>query len=210
MPDRAEWQRRLGNPAPLGLFGQGFALTFYGFRNAGLIPFNSSLDLEWPTLIWAGIAMVLAGVLEYVKGNTYAAAVFVPGGCSWITLALIYILPLNAAFPPASSSSLALYYLWWTLWSGLMWVGSGKKPVVMQLVLLGVWVRFLLWCVLESLNTWGEPRAAGTVRNVAGYWSIVVGFLSFYLAAAEMNGWPTLSPFNPVSPKGHADLELPA
>ena len=72
------------NPAPLGLLGFGMTTVLLNLHNAGLYELNSMILAMG--IFYGGIAQVLAGLLEWKKGNTFGTVAFTSYGLFWLTL----------------------------------------------------------------------------------------------------------------------------
>lgn len=83
VPAKPVWSSAIGNPAPLGLLA--FGMTTF---------FLMTVDTLWSSKIFAahvigyamaygGIAQMVAGVLELLKGNTFAGSAFFSYGSFW-------------------------------------------------------------------------------------------------------------------------------
>ncbi|KAI5241582.1 hypothetical protein E4T47_04780 [Aureobasidium subglaciale] len=88
-PRRGDYSKRFGNPTLLGLLGflipyTSTILTLCGFRGATT---TSLVGLDGDYYAFGGIAMVLAGIAEFIIGNTFPMAVFIIYGAHWISLA---------------------------------------------------------------------------------------------------------------------------
>ena len=74
-----------GNPAPLGLLGFGLTTVLLNVHNAGLIEMSSMI--LGMGIFYGGLAQMIAGIMEWKKGNTFATtAMFI--GTLRITRAL--------------------------------------------------------------------------------------------------------------------------
>jgi len=65
---------KLANPAPLGLLGFGMTTVLLNLHNAGFYPLGSMILAMG--LVYGGLAQVIAGVMEYKKGNTFGTLAF--------------------------------------------------------------------------------------------------------------------------------------
>lgn len=81
----------LANPGPLGLMGFGMTTILLNLHNAGFFPL-SSIILSMG-IFYGGIAQIIAGLLEYKKGNTFGVTAFTSYGAFWLTLVGILMLP---------------------------------------------------------------------------------------------------------------------
>lgn len=82
---------KLANPGPLGLMGFGMTTVLLNLHNAGFFPL-SSVILSMG-IFYGGLAQILAGLLEYKKGNTFAATAFTSYGAFWLSLVGLLMLP---------------------------------------------------------------------------------------------------------------------
>ena len=60
---------KLANPAPLGLMGFGMTTVLLNIHNAGFFPMSAMILAMG--LCYGGIAQIIAGVLEFKRGNTF-------------------------------------------------------------------------------------------------------------------------------------------
>ncbi len=63
-----------GNPAPLGLLGFGMTTVLLNLHNAGLYELNSMILAMG--ICYGGAAQIIAGIMEWRKGNTFATTAF--------------------------------------------------------------------------------------------------------------------------------------
>ena len=82
---------KTGNPAPLGLMGFGMTTILLNLHNAGFIPLDSMILSMG--IFYGGIAQVIAGIMEWKKGNTFAATAFTSYGMFWLSLVSLITLP---------------------------------------------------------------------------------------------------------------------
>src|SRR5690242_2444965 len=100
-----------GNPAPLGLLGFGLTTVLLNLHNAGYYELNSMILAMG--LCYGGVAQVIAGIMEWKKGNTFATTAFVSYGFFWLSLVAVILLPKIPGVVATTPSSLATYLLMW-------------------------------------------------------------------------------------------------
>ena len=84
------------NPAPLGLLGFGMTTVLLNLHNAGFYELNAMILAMG--ICYGGTAQVIAGIMEWKKGNTFAATAFISYGFFWLSLVALLVLPkLNLA-----------------------------------------------------------------------------------------------------------------
>ena len=64
----------LANPTPLGLMGFGMTTVLLNIHNAGFYALGSMILAMG--IFYGGIAQIIAGILEYKKGNTFGMTAF--------------------------------------------------------------------------------------------------------------------------------------
>jgi len=100
------------NPAPLGLLGFGMTTVLLNLHNAGLYPLGSMILAMG--LVYGGLAQVIAGVMEYKKGNTFGTLAFSSYGLFWWSLVILLLLPnftfLSPAVTVPDNTAMAAYF----------------------------------------------------------------------------------------------------
>ncbi|HAN23450.1 MAG TPA: hypothetical protein DCP95_02630, partial [Microbacterium ginsengisoli] len=111
----------VADPGALGLAA--FALTTFvlSVANAGWIPDAGAGALAL-ALFYGGIAQLLAGMWEFVKGNTFGAVAFTSYGSFW--LAVWFLLTNDALAKAAGADGLAVFFLAWTIFTFYMTIGA--------------------------------------------------------------------------------------
>jgi len=74
----------LANPAPLGLMGFGMTTVLLNLHNAGL--FELGAGILAMGIFYGGLAQVIAGIMEFKKGNTFGTTASLPtvfSGSPW-------------------------------------------------------------------------------------------------------------------------------
>src|SRR5256885_12656185 len=79
-----------GNPAPLGLLGFGITTVLLNLHNAGFYELNSMILAMG--ICYGGAAQIVAGVMEWRKGNTVATTAFLSYGLFLLSLVELIIL----------------------------------------------------------------------------------------------------------------------
>ncbi|KAL1301451.1 hypothetical protein AAFC00_005702 [Neodothiora populina] len=113
-PRRGDLAKRFANPTLLGLMGflipyTSTVLCLLGLRGA-VAPYSLA-GLSGDYYFLGSIAMVLAGVMEFILGNTFPFTVFIIYGCHWGSLAYTQdpIHQVTAAFESVGGAEGAAY-----------------------------------------------------------------------------------------------------
>ena len=170
---------KLSNPAPLGLMGFGMTTVLLNIHNAGFFPV-SAMILSMG-IFYGGIAQLIAGILEFRKGNTFGTTAFTSYGLFWITLVALWVFPeFGWVKGEATGAGYMGWYLFlWGVFTFFMWIGTFNKNKVLQFIFLTLWILFLLLAIRD----WTGSAMIGTI---AGWEGMVCGASAIYLAMAEV------------------------
>lgn len=167
-------EKKLANPAPLGLFGFGMTTILLNFHNAGF--YGLSPSIMTMGIFFGGIAQIIAGILEYKRGNTFGMVAFVSFGSFWLTLVGIWLAP-SLGMPAADPISMGFYLGLWGLFTFGLYIGTRQGPRIGRLIFGSLAILFAL---LALANFTGSHF----LHTVAGYEGILCGFFAFYEALA--------------------------
>src|SRR5438552_17325175 len=78
------------NPAPLGLLGFGMTTVLLNLHNAGFYELNSMILAMG--ICYGGAAQIIAGSMEWRKGNTFATTASVSYGLPWLSFVTMIVL----------------------------------------------------------------------------------------------------------------------
>lgn len=172
---------KLANPAPLGLMGFGMTTVLLNLHNAGFYPLDSMIMAMG--LAYGGLAQVIAGVMEYKRGNTFDTVAFSSYGLFWWSLVILLILPNSVLYYPqitgASNEAMAAYFFMWGLFTFVMFFGTLKANRAVQFVFMSLAILFFL---LTARDLTGNTALA----TIAGYEGIICGLTAVYTALAEV------------------------
>jgi len=189
----------VANPGPLGLCG--FALTTFLLTSiyAGWFPAGATSIVVGVAFFYGGLAQLLAGMWEFKSGNTFGATAFTSYGAFWLSFAAISIPGFGIADALVKASALhvavGLYLLGWTIFTGLMLLGTLRSNVALITVFALLFVTFLLLAISEL----GGGISSLTV--LGGYFGILTALAAWYTALAGVLA-STKSVFTlPVGPR---------
>jgi len=176
---------KLANPAPLGLLGFGMTTVLLNLHNAGFYPLNSMILAMG--LVYGGLAQVIAGIMEYKKGNTFGMVAFSSYGLFWWSLVLLLLLPTveiwdvstTSPLQATSTTATAAYFFMWGLFTLAMFFGTLKVSRALQFIFLSLTILFFLLTARDLT----ENTAIGII---AGYEGIICGLSAVYTALAEV------------------------
>jgi succinate-acetate transporter protein len=165
------------NPAPLGLMGFGLTTIMLSLHNTGLIPLGAAILAMG--IFFGGLAQLIAGLLEWKKGNTFGMTVFSSFGFFWIIIVTILLAPVIGIAGAESPEAMAVLFLLWGIFSAYLTVGTIGTNRVSQLTFV------TLTSVLFFLSA-AEALASADAKFLAGCLGVLAGALAVYSAMAQV------------------------
>lgn len=187
------------NPAPLGLLGFGMTTVLLNFHNAGFFPIDSMILAMG--LFYGGLAQIIAGIMEWKKGNTFATTAFTSYGVFWLTLVTLILLPKAdmGVVGPDKEVAMPLYLLMWGIFTLALFKGTFHISRALQFVFGTLTLLFFLLAI-------GDATGSEMITRLAGWEGIVCGLSAMYTGLAQvMNeaAGKTIWPLGIVKKKGH-------
>jgi hypothetical protein len=166
----------LANPAPLGLMGFGITTVLLNLANAGYYSADSIILAMG--IFYGGIAQIVAGAMEFRKGNTFGMTAFLSYGLFWESFAFLLMLPhLGLGGFAPSNASLQAYLVMWGIFTLLMFIGTLRLNGALMVVFGTLFILFFL-------------LAAGvgnsSITTVAGYEGVICGLSAMYASIAQV------------------------
>ncbi len=167
------------NPAPLGLLGFGMTTVLLNLHNAGCFELNSMILAMG--LCYGGTAQVIAGIMEWKKGNTFATTAFISYGFFWLSLVTLVLLPkIIPAVTAANETAMAAYLALWGLFTAVMFLGTFRLSRALQVV-------FGTLTVLFFLLAFGDYTSASVgFKHATGWEGLVCGLAAVYTGLAQV------------------------
>ena len=166
------------NPAPLGLLGFGMTTVLLNLHNAGFYELNSMILAMG--ICYGGAAQIVAGIMEWRKGNTFATTAFVSYGLFWFSLVGLIILPKLGWAAPSNNTAMAAYLFMWGLFTAVMFIGTLRLHVAGQVVFGSLTILFFLLAIGDFIN------ASPGFKQFTGYEGIFCGFSAIYAGLAQV------------------------
>lgn len=164
---------KIANPGPLGLFAFGMTTTLLALHNLGFFALDSVILSMG--LLYGGLAQIIAGIMDYKRGNVFTATAFTSYGFFWISLVLIK----NGLIGGAESIGLGAYFLMWGLFTFVFFIGTLRKGKAVRLVFITLVMLFLVVGIKEFFP-------ADWIGYLAGVIGMVCGLAAVYTAAGEL------------------------
>ena len=166
------------NPAPLGLLGFGMTTVLLNLHNAGFYELNSMVLAMG--ICYGGAAQIIAGAMEWRKGNTFATTAFVSYGLFWLSLVALIVLAKLGWGAASNDTAIAAYLAMWGLFTAVMFVGTLRLNRALQVVFGTLAILFFLLAYGDYTN------ASAGFKHFTGYEGIFCGFSAIYTGLAQV------------------------
>lgn len=167
-----------GNPASLGLLAFGMTTILLNLHNAGYYELNSMILAMG--LCYGGAAQVIAGIMEWKKGNTFATTAFISYGLFWISLVILVLLAKLGAATASDEAAMSAYLTIWGLFTAVMFLGTFRLSRALQFVFGSLTLLFFLLAYGDFAG------ASPAFKHFTGYEGIVCGAAAVYTGLAQV------------------------
>jgi hypothetical protein len=159
------WGASIADPGPLGLAGFAGTTFFLSVVNTNMLGASVQTTVLGLALFYGGLAQLLAGMWEFVKGNTFGAVAFTSYGAFWMSF--------------------------WYLLNHVLAGQIAAKANVPD-ILHGVGVYLMVWAIFTAYMTVASLRTSGAVCVVfvlltLAFVALMIGFLSESVVDFEKN-----------------------
>lgn len=165
-------EKKMGNPAVVGLAGFGLTTLLLQFHNVGLLGLGPVVAMGF---IFGGLAQMIAGFQEQKLGNNFGYSAFVAYGSFWIGLGIIWMLNFFKVYE-SSHTDVGYYLLAWTLYTLILFVASLWVHKAMAITFGLLQIGFILLVA----GHFGNP----VFNKIAGYELIPCALGAWYMMAA--------------------------
>jgi succinate-acetate transporter protein len=155
-------------------------------------------------IFYGGLAQIIAGILEYKKGNTFGTTAFSSFGLFWLSfVGLNWFASANAAWR-VSQEAFAAYFFIWGLFTFSMFFGTLKTNRTLQFVFISLAILFFLLSIKSAILAYTSitPADLELFTRIIGLEGVICGFSAVYLALAEVLNevhGRTVLPIGPVA-----------
>lgn len=165
------------NPAPLGLLAFGMTTVLLNLANAGVYPLDAMVLAMG--VFYGGLAQVLAGSMEWKKGNTFAATAFTSYGMFWLTFVGLVLGKSHGWFTAPSEASVIAYLVIWGVFTGVLFLGTLRLSRALQVVFGTLTLLFFLLAL-------GDYTGDATLKTITGWEGVVCGASAMYTGLAQV------------------------
>jgi succinate-acetate transporter protein len=170
-----------GNPGPLGLLAFGITTCMLMFVNTSWST-NSFMTFVFGfAMFYGGFGQFIAGVLELIKGNSFAGTAFCSYGCFWMGFFLTeyldnYLTP-NAPFA-AGATGATLWFVLWGVFTFGLFIPTLRKNLCLMTVFSTLFITFFL--LAGGVHNADCQKAAGYVGFICGCSAMYAAFALLY------------------------------
>jgi hypothetical protein len=172
----------IGDPGPLGLAGFAGTTFFLSAVNTGLLPESVGGVVLGLAFFYGGLAQLLAGMWEFVKGNTFGATAFASFGAFWLSYYFLvaHVAGGLKAAPNDIDHALGWYLLVWTIFTAYMTIASAR----VSLAVLGVFAALTLTFLFLALGMFDNDNAG--LKHIGGWIGFVTAIIAWYASMAAV------------------------
>jgi uncharacterized protein len=166
---------KTANPAPLGLAAFGMTTVLLNLHNAGL--FNLGTMILGMGIFYGGIAQVIAGIMEWKKGNTFGTIAFTSFGLFWLSLVALLVMPTKELGAKNDNSAMVAYFIMWGIFTLCLFFGTLKLNRALQFIFASLAVLFFLLAIRDITGN-------AVIATITGIEGIICGLSAIYTAMA--------------------------
>lgn len=169
---------KLASPKALGYGAIFITVWLFSLFNTQWYTLGAHSPIFIMGLVVGGAAVFIAGIISYLRSDSYEGTLFVGFGALSFSISLIYILA-----SPMMGSGFSAIAGWvdivWTVFFLSIWIGVMKRDMLVSLFMFGLWLTFL---DLAIANWMGST----VCMYVGGYIGLVTAALAACLSAREL------------------------
>ena len=165
------------NPAPVGLLAFGMTTLLLSLHNSGLFPLNTMILAMG--IFYGGTAQIIAGIMEWKKGNTFGTTAFLSFGFFWLTLVGLLIMPKMGWGDTAGTTAMVSYLITWGIFTFVMFFATLNINRSLQFIFGSLTILFFLLAI-------GDATGNVVITRIAGVEGIIVGISAIYTGLAQV------------------------
>jgi len=184
------------DPGPLGLAGFAATTLVLSFVNAGIVGAGVAAAVLPLALFYGGLAQLIAGIMEFRKGNTFGATAFCTYGPFWMAFAFFEWFFAKEAGPDLNSA-VGMFLLVFFIVTAYLAVASLATNGALVAVFVLLALTYLFLCIGAFADTEG-------ITKIGGWIGIITAIAAFYTSFAVVTNdtWKrTVLPVFPMAPR---------
>jgi len=181
---RSPHLRTIANPAPLGLFSFASTTLILSLINVQARHVVAPNVVVGMAVACGGLAQLLAGMWEFVCGNTFGATAFSSYGAFWISYALILIpgtgiIAGYEADPSELGNALGFFLMSWFIFTFIMFLASLRSTFALASLFFFLTLTFMFLMI-------GQFTTKVVIVKVGGGFGILTAAIAYYTAASGL------------------------
>ncbi|MDQ2837499.1 MAG: acetate uptake transporter [Actinomycetota bacterium] len=166
------------DPGPLGLGAFAMTTFFLSSVNAGWLSGTVEGVVLGLAFFYGGLTQLLAGMWEFVKGNTFGAVAFSSFGAFWLSFWYLSAhVDLTKASAHNVSHGVGFFLLGWAIFTLYMFVCSFRTTGAVMAVFGFLFLTFLFLSL-------GKFNTSTGLTKVGGYLGLITALLAWYASMA--------------------------
>ena len=165
------------NPAPLGLMGFGLTTIMLSLSNAGYFALGAAILMMG--LFFGGGAQIIAGLMEYKKGNTFGMTVFCSFGFFWVVVITTILSPKLGLSGAENAQAMAWLFFIWGIFVVYLTIATLRMNRIMQITFAALGLVLFLLAGADAMGN-------SDLKILAGYIGLIAGAGAVYMAAAQV------------------------
>jgi len=180
------YHRKLGNPAPLGLFGFASTTLILSLYNAGAREITVPNAVVGMAMGVGGLCQLLAGMWEFAAGNTFGATAFSMYGGFWISFGIIFwpssgiLAAYQGEAASQLSSALGIYLTTWTIITFLLFLATFRSSIALSAVFFFLVFTFMALAIGSFTGSLAANKAGGILGCITAMVAFYVGSAGLY------------------------------
>lgn len=166
---------KVADPAPLGLAAFGLTTIMLSSANAGLWHSVGGAAVVGTALFYGGLTQLLAGMWEFMRGNTFGATAFSTFGAFWLS---VWFWITHPALQVAGS--LGVFLMCFGIITFILWIAAIKHSMHLNLLFLALTLTF----IFLSYGNWAGGHS-GAVKT-GGWLGLLTAAIALYTAAKTL------------------------
>jgi succinate-acetate transporter protein len=208
-PSRAAsgWGASISDPGPLGLAGFAGTTFVLSVVNTNMLGTSVQATVLGLALFYGGLAQLLAGMWEFVKGNTFGAVAFSSFGAFWMSFWYLINHVIGGelaakAKPLDILHGVGLYLLVWSIFTAYMTVAALRTTGAVLTVFVLLTLTFIALTIgffAESVDEFAKN--SNVWIHIGGWLGIVTALAAWYASFAAVTNATFKRVVLPVMPR---------
>ncbi|GAA5961550.1 hypothetical protein JCM8115_006715 [Rhodotorula mucilaginosa] len=185
---KGDLAKRFGNPTPLGIASFLLSLTPFSCYLMGWTGTSTAaaVTLTGGMYFVGGLGLTLAGIFEWVLGNTFTSVVFITFGGFWLSFGYL-LQPLQNIATDLGATSLeynggiAMYLIWWGVLVLIYLLASLRTNAVFVALFTFLDIAFWLLVAIYLKLAHGSLSHVPALLKAAGAFSFLTTMMGWYL-----------------------------